>query len=216
VSSPANAIAGRPRLRGVLHLTAFVAAVLVGPLLIIETEGTLRRILASVFAVSVAGCFGASALYHGVTWTPERRLIMRRVDHAGVFLLIAGTYTPVSVLVLQGAWRPTVLGTVWTGAIAAIALKFAWVAAPKWLSAALAIALGWTAVVALPQLVSGLPAIAVALLVAGGVAYTAGGVVYARSRPDPLPAVFGYHELFHALTIVAMACQYVAIAMFVL
>jgi hemolysin III len=168
------------------------------------------------FASAVAGCFGASALYHSVTWTPERRLIMRRVDHAGVFLLIAGTYTPVSVLVLQGAWRPTVLGMVWTGAIAAIALKFAWVAAPKWLSAALAIALGWTAVVALPQLVSGLPAIAVALLVAGGVAYTAGGVVYARSRPDPLPAVFGYHELFHALTIVAIACQYVAIAMFVL
>jgi hemolysin III len=170
---------------------------------------------AAVFAGSVAACFGASALYHRVTWTPRVRLWMRRIDHAGVYLLIAGTYTPVSLLVLEGSWRPVVLTIVWAGAAAAIVLKFVWVAAPKWLTAAIGIALGWVAVVALPQLVTRLHPAAVILLVVGGLAYTAGAVVYARRRPDPVPAVFGYHELFHALTIVGVACQYVAIAFFI-
>jgi hemolysin III len=170
---------------------------------------------AAVFAGSVAACFGASALYHRVTWTPRVRLWMRRIDHAGVYLLIAGTYTPVSLLVLEGALRPVVLAIVWAGAAAAIVLKFVWVAAPKWLTAAIGIGLGWVAVVALPQLVSRLNPSALILLVVGGLAYTAGAVVYARQRPDPAPAVFGYHELFHALTIVGVACQYVAIAFFI-
>jgi hemolysin III len=171
---------------------------------------------AAVFAGSVAACFGASALYHRVSWTPRVRLWMRRIDHAGVYLLIAGTYTPVSLLVLTGAWRPIVLTIVWAGAVAAIVLKFVWIAAPKWLTAAIGIALGWVAVIALPQLVTRLNPVAVSLLLLGGLAYTAGAVVYARQSPDPVPAVFGYHELFHALTIVGVACQYVAIAFFVL
>ena len=143
------------------------------------------------------------------------RLWMRRIDHAGIYLLIAGTYTPVSLLVLRGAWRPVVLTVVWAGATAAIVLKFVWVRAPKWLAAAIGLALGWVAVIALPQLIVHLHPAAVALLIVGGLAYTAGAVVYARRRPDPAPAVFGYHELFHALTIVGVACQYVAIAFFV-
>ena len=137
------------------------------------------------------------------------------MDHAGVYLLIAGTYTPVSLLALDGAWRPVVLTIVWTGAIAAIVLKFAWVDAPKWLAAAIGLALGWVAVVALPELARHVSVAAVVLLIIGGLAYTAGAVVYARRRPDPAPAVFGYHELFHALTIVGVACQYVAIAFFI-
>lgn len=209
------AAADRPRLRGVLHQAAFVIAVALAPLLIIGADGGRRRLAAAVFAGSVAACFGASALYHRVTWTPRVRLWMRRIDHAGVYLLIAGTYTPVCLLVLRGAWRPVVLTIVWAGAAAAIVLKFVWVAAPKWLAAAIGIALGWMAVVALPQLVARLNPAAVILLVAGGLAYTAGAVVYARRRPDPAPAVFGYHELFHALTIVGVACQYVAIAFFI-
>jgi hemolysin III len=140
---------------------------------------------------------------------------MRRVDHAGVYLLIAGTYTPVSLLGLGGAWRPAILATVWAGAAAAIVLKFVWVDAPKWLAAAIGIALGWIAVVALPQLASHVQPAAVILLIVGGLAYTAGAIVYARRRPDPAPAVFGYHELFHALTIVAVTCQYTAIALIV-
>jgi hemolysin III len=205
----------RPRLRGVLHQAAFMIAVALAPLLIVGADGGRRRLVAAVFAFSVAACFGASALYHRVTWTPSVRLWMRRIDHAGVYLLIAGTYTPVSLLVLQGAWRPVVLTIVWVGAAAAIVLKFVWVSAPKWLTAAIGMALGWVAVVALPQLVARLNPAAVTLLVVGGLAYTAGAVVYARRRPDPVPTVFGYHELFHSLTIVGVACQYVAIAFFI-
>jgi hemolysin III len=192
-----------------------VIALALAPFMIIGAEHGRPRFAAAVFAGSVAACFGASALYHRVTWTARARLWMRRIDHAGVYLLIAGTYTPVSLLVLRGTWRPVVLTIVWTGAVAAIVLKFVWVAAPKWLAAAIGIALGWMAVVVLPQLVTRLNPAAVILLSVGGLAYTAGAVVYARRRPDPVPAVFGYHELFHALTIVGVACQYVAIAFFV-
>lgn len=202
----------KPLLRGVLHQGAFFVALAVAPLLIIFADGARAKAASAVFAASVVACFGASALYHRVTWTPRVRLWMRRVDHAGVYLLIAGTYTPVALLVLRGAWRPTILAIVWGGAAAAIVLKFAWVGAPKWLAVAIGLALGWVAVAALPQLVTRLEPWAAALLIIGGLAYTVGALVYARRRPDPMPEVFGYHELFHALTIVAVACQYVAIA----
>jgi len=205
----------KPLLRGVLHQAAFFISLVTGALLIAGVGDERRRAAAAVFACAVAACFGASALYHRVTWTPRLRPWMRRVDHAGVYLLIAGTYTPVCLLVLHGAWRLAILLTVCIGAGAAIVLKFAWVDAPKWLAVALGIALGWVAVVALPQLAARLDPAAFALLCFGGLAYTAGAIVYARRRPDPLPAVFGYHEVFHALTIVAVACQYVAIAFFV-
>jgi hemolysin III len=207
----------KPRLRGVFHQAGFFAALVVGPALILGADGGRERFAASVFAGSVVACFGASALYHRVNWSsPRTRLRMRRVDHAGVYLLIAGTYTPVSLFALHGNWRLVVLTVVWAAAVGAIVLKCAWVGGPKWLAAALAIAIGWVAVVALPQFISHLPPAAVVLLVIGGLIYTAGGIVYARRRPDPAPAVFGYHELFHALTIVAVTCQYVAIAFFVL
>jgi hemolysin III len=205
----------KPRLRGVLHQGAFVIAVALAPLLIVGADGGRPRLAAAVFAASVAACFGASALYHRVTWSPRARPWMRRIDHAGVYLLIAGTYTPVSLLALRGAWRPVILTIVWGGAAAAIVLKFIWVEAPKQLAAAIGLALGWVAVVVLPQLIGRLHPAAVILLVVGGLAYTAGAIVYARRRPDPVPAVFGYHELFHALTIVGVACQYVAIAFFI-
>jgi hemolysin III len=199
-----------------LHQGAFFLSLVAGPLLVAEAHGARRVTAAAVFATSVATCFGLSALYHRVTWRPDLRLWMRRLDHAGVYLLIAGTYTPVGLLVLNGGWRVGVLAVVWTGAAAAILLKFVWVGAPKALAAGIGIALGWVAVVALPKLVTNMDAAGVVLLVIGGVLYTAGAVVYARQRPDPFPTVFGYHELFHALTIVAVACQYVAIAFFVI
>jgi len=206
----------KPLLRGVLHQIAFCVSLVVGVLLVAGADGSRRQLAAAAFAGSVAVCFGASALYHRVTWAPRRRLWMRRVDHAGVYLLIAGTYTPVGLLVLDGTWRVAVLATVYTGAAAAVVLKFAWVEAPKWLAAVIGIALGWVAVVALPQLATRLSPVAFTLLLAGGIAYTAGAIVYARRRPNPVPHMFGYHELFHALTIVAVACQYVAIAFFVI
>jgi hemolysin III len=200
----------------VLHQAAFAVSLVVGTLLIVGADGARRHVAAAVFAASVAACFGASALYHRVTWTPNLRRWMRRIDHAGIYLLIAGTYTPVCLLVLDGTWRIVVLAIVYAGAAAAVVLKFAWVDAPKWVAAALGLALGWTAVVALPQLATRLNPAAVALLGVGGLAYTAGAIIYARRRPNPMPMVFGYHELFHALTIAAVACQYVAIAFFVI
>ena len=206
----------KPLLRGVLHQIAFWVSLVVGALLIAGSDGTRRQLAAAAFAGSVALCFGLSALYHRVTWTPRVRPWMRRLDHAGVYLLIAGTYTPVGLLVLNGNWRLVVLGTVYVGAAAAVVLKFVWVDAPKWLAAAIGLALGWVAVIVLPQLATKLDAAAFALLVAGGIAYTAGAIVYARRRPNPVPLTFGYHELFHALTIVAVSCQYVAIAFFVI
>lgn len=212
----AETVLGRPLLRGVIHHVAFTVSLVVGTLLIVGAEGARQRFAASVFAGAVAACFGASALYHRISWTPAMRLWMRRVDHAGAYLLIAGTYTPVCLLVLTGTWRWVVLTIVWAGAGAAALLKFVWVAGPKWLSAAIGITLGWVGVVVLPQLATRLNPAAVALLGFGGLVYTAGGVIYARRRPDPLPAVFGYHELFHALTLIAVSCQYVAIAFFVI
>ena len=205
----------KPRLRGVLHEGAFFVAIIVAPLLLLSADGLRTRVAAGVFAFSVAACFGVSALYHRMTWTPSRRRLMRRADHAGVYLLIAGTYTPVTLLVLKGDWGSVLLTIAWAGALIAILLKIIWVDAPKWVAAALGLALGWIAVVALPQLVERLQPTALTLLIAGGLLYSVGAVVYARRKPDPLPAVFGYHEVFHALTIAAAACQYVAIALFV-
>jgi hemolysin III len=206
----------KPLLRGVLHQAAFTVSLVIGTLLIVGSDGEGEHTASAVFAGSVAACFGASSLYHRVTWTPRVRPWMRRVDHAGIYLLIAGTYTPVCLLALDGAWRFVVLSLVCVSAAAAVVLKFTWVAAPKWLAAVLGIALGWVGVALLPQLVTRLNPAAIVLLALGGVAYTAGAVIYARGRPDPLPTVFGYHELFHALTIVGVACQYVAIAFFVI
>lgn len=194
---------------------AFSVSLVIGTLLIVGVDGPRRHVAAAVFAGSVAACFGASALYHRVTWSPKLRLWMRRIDHAGVYLLIAGTYTPVCLLVLGGAWSVTVLAIVWAGACVSIVLKFVWVDAPKWFAALIGVALGWAGVAALPQLIVRLSPAPVVLLCVGGIVYTAGAVVYARKWPNPAPAVFGYHEVFHALTIVAVACQYVAIAFFV-
>jgi hemolysin III len=204
-----------PLLRGVLHQIGFLVSLVVGTLLIVSVDGARRHVAASVFAASVAACFGASALYHRLPWTPRLRPWLRRVDHAGVYLLIAGTYTPVCLLVLGGAWGPAVLASVSACAGVAAAFKFAWIDAPRWVAASIALALGWAGVLILPQLIARLDPAAVALLAAGGLTYTLGAIVYARQRPDPVPTVFGYHELFHALTIVAVSCQYVAIAFFV-
>ena len=216
VPSSTQPVLAKPLLRGVLHQAAFAVSLVVGTLLIVGADGARRNASAAVFAGSVAACFGASALYHRVTWTPRLRLWMRRIDHAGIYLLIAGTYTPVCLLVLTGTWRYVVFATVWIGAAAAILLKFLWVGAPKWLAAAIGLALGWLGVAVLPHLATRMDPAAIVLLLIGGIVYTAGAVVYARRRPDPAPAVFGYHELFHALTIVAVACQYVALAFFVI
>jgi hemolysin III len=205
----------RPALRGVLHQGALVVAIVAGIALVAGTDGGRRVAAAAVFAASAVTMLALSTAYHRITWTPRARLRMRRADHAGIYVLIAGTYTPVGLLTLHGVLQTVVLAIVWSGAAAAILLKLVWVHAPKWLSAVIAIALGWVGVAAIPEIVRADGVTPVALIAAGGLAYTCGGIVYARRRPDPMPTVFGYHELFHALTLVGLALQYVAIAFFV-
>jgi hemolysin III len=206
----------RPRLRGVIHQYAFFVAIVLGAALVAGADGTSGRTGAVVFASCVAAMLGVSALYHRIVWPPRPRRWMRRLDHAAIFLLIAGTYTPFALVALDGAWRATVLAVVWSGAAAAIVLKVAWVDAPRWVAAVIAVALGWIGVVVVPKLHADAGGIALVLLAVGGVLYTAGAVVYARRQPDPVPAIFGYHELFHALVVAAALCQYGAVAFVVL
>lgn len=205
----------KPRLRGVFHEWAFYLAIPLGVVLGLVAETTRARVAAVVFAASVVAMFGASAVYHRVTWTAAWRRRMRKLDHAGVYGLIAGTYTPFGLFVLTGTWRIVVLAVVWSGALAAIVLKFAWVDAPKWLMAAIAVALGWVGVLVFPQILDKTGLVASLLVLAGGICYTLGAVTYARGKPDPFPEVFGYHELFHVLVVAAVAFQYAAVAFFV-
>lgn len=197
------------------HLYAFFVSLVLGSLLVAFAPAGKAQFAAAVFAAAVAGMFGASALHHRVTWRERGYRWSRRIDHAGVYLAIAGTYTPFGLLVLTGAWRVAVLAVAWGGAVAAIVLKFVWVDAPKWLAAAIAISLGWVAVIVFPQLLNGIGWDGTTLLLAGGLFYTLGGIVYALRRPDPFPAVFGYHEIFHLLVVVAVALQYSVVAFWV-
>jgi len=212
----AAAADARPRLRGVFHEWAFFVAIPLGIVVGLVTDTSRGRVAAAVFAGSVAVMFGASGLYHRVDWAPQRRRLMRRVDHAAIYGLIAGSYTPFGLLVLTGAWRITVLAIVWSGALAAIVLRFAWTSAPRWLAAVIGVALGWVAIVVFPQLLTRTGLLASLLVLAGGLCYTLGAVIYARRRPNPFPAVFGYHELFHLFVVAAVAFQYTAVALFVL
>jgi hemolysin III len=206
----------KPRLRGVLHEWAFYFAIPLGVVLGLVADTARARVAAAVFAASVVAMFGASALYHRVTWSPARRRWMRGLDHAGIYTLIAGTYTPFGLLVLTGDWRFALLATVWSGSLAAIVIQFVWAGAPKWVAALIAIALGWLGVVVFPRLIDKAGIVGALLVIAGGLCYTVGAVIYARGKPDPFPTVFGYHELFHALVIAAVAFQYAAVAFFVL
>jgi hemolysin III len=211
----ATAGSAKPKLRGVFHELGFYAALGLGVAIVVTAEPGRARIAAVVFSSCVAGCFGASALYHRPTWKPAVRAWLARLDHAGVYLLIAGTYTPFGLLVMSPRWSVPVLAVVWSGTLAAIVLKLSWVRMPKWLSAGIGVALGWVGIVAISQLLK-LEVVGLLLVIAGGLLYTAGAVVYARRRPDPVPHVFGYHELFHTLTLAAAGCQYASIAFFVL
>jgi len=206
----------KPRLRGVSHQWAFFVSLVTGAALVIAAPSGRATFAAAVYAVSVAALFGTSALYHRITWASQAaRRWMRRLDHSMIFLLIAGTYTPFALLALDGTLATVILALVWGGAAAGILLKLAWIDAPKTLVAAVYVTLGWVAVAAFPDLIDQIGIGGVAMVAAGGVLYTLGAVVYALKRPDPVPTVFGYHEVFHALVIAAAALQYAVIAFFV-
>ena len=206
----------KPRLRGVFHEYAFVAAIAAGAMLVALAEGARARTGAWVYAASLALMFGLSALYHRVPWRSAHvRAWMRRLDHSGIFLLIAGTYTPFALLVFDERWAPVLLVLVWAGAAVGIVLNLAWIDAPRWVAASLYVALGWIGVAAMPQLFSAGVAWATLLLVGGGL-YTLGAVTYALQRPNPWPAVFGFHEIFHVLVVAAATTQFIAVAAVVL
>jgi hemolysin III len=202
----------RPRFRGSSHKWAFFASLITGAILVLLAPTDRATTAAAIYAGSVSGLFGASALYHRVTWRPAARRWMRRLDHAMIFVLIAGTYTPFALLLLHGTLATVVLAIVWGGALAGVVMKLAWVDAPKWLMAAVYVALGWVGAATVPQLLSRGGVGVVTLLAVGGLLYTAGAVIYALRRPDPSPKVFGYHEIFHVLVIAAAAAHYAAIA----
>jgi hemolysin III len=207
----------KPRLRGVSHQWAFFVSVVLGAVLVLEAPGGSPKVASAIYAFSVAGLFGASALYHRINWRSlSARRWMRRLDHSMIFVLIAGTYTPFAAVVLDGTLATVILVVVWAGALAGIVLKLVWIDAPKWLIAVIYVALGWVAVAAFPDMLDQLGIGPTAMVAAGGLLYTIGAVVYALRRPDPSPEVFGYHEIFHALVIAAAALQYAVIAFFVL
>jgi hemolysin III len=205
-----------PRLRGVIHAWAFWIALGVAVVLVAIAEGATARVAALVYGAGLCVLFGASALYHRWRWNPRWRPVLRRADHGAIFVFIAASYTPVALLVLSGSLRIAVLAIAWVGALAGVAFSIAWITAPRVLVAGTYLALGWVAVVAVPQLVDRLPVAPLALLAAGGVLYSTGAAVYAARRPDPWPRVFGFHEVFHAFVIAAALAHFVAMVGWVL
>jgi hemolysin III len=207
----------KPKLRGVSHEWAFFLSLGFGVALIILARTPEATLAVAIYAVSLSALFGTSALYHRVNWTrPQVRQWMRRLDHSMIFFLIAGTYTPFALLVLDGPLADAILAVVWVGAIAGAVVEMIWIDHPKWASALIYLALGWVAVAAFPELWTALGVTGTLLVAFGGLLYTAGAVVYATQRPNPNPAVFGYHEVFHLFVIVAAVAQYAAIAFFAL
>jgi hemolysin III len=204
----------KPRLRGFLHTYAAALSIASGAALIAVAaalKGGAAVVTTSVYSATVTLLFGTSALYHRRTWSPRAHRLMKRLDHSMIFVFIAGTYTPIAALTLPRTAAIAVLVTVWTGAVVGVALQTAWPSAPRWLSVPCYIALGWVAVFVLPDLLHNAGVAALVLILLGGAVYTIGGVVYGLKRPDPVPGVFGFHEVFHACTLVAAICHYVAV-----
>jgi hemolysin III len=204
----------KPTLRGWLHAYAAAISVLGGVALFavaFALRGPHAGWPTAIYALTVTALFGTSALYHRLHWSPRGHLVMKRLDHSMIFVFIAGTYTPLAVLTLPNTPAIAVLAVVWSGALFGVALKTAWPAAPRWLSVPCYVGLGWVAVFVFPDLLHRGGVAAFVLIAAGGVIYTLGAVVYALKRPNPLPGVFGFHEVFHACTLLAASCHYIAI-----
>jgi len=201
-----------PRLRGVLHAWTFWIAIAAGIPLVVFAPTGKARLAALVYALGLCALFGASALYHRWRGSPRWKPLLRRIDHSTIFVFIAASYTPVGVLVLEPPMQVVVLVSVWAGAIAGVAFSLWWIEAPRALVAASYIAVGWVALLALPQLADRLGAAPVVLLGAGGLLYSLGALAYALERPNPWPRTFGFHEVFHTLVIAAAVVHYVAIA----
>jgi hemolysin III len=202
----------KPKLRGWLHAGTFPLSVLLGAILVILAPSEKARISAAIFAATASLLFGVSALYHRGHWSPRAAGVLKRMDHANIFLIIAGTYTPFSVLLLPSGPARTLLWIVWTGALLGVAFRVLWVGAPRWLYVPVYMALGWVAVGYLPEFWTGGGAAVVVLVLVGGAFYTIGAVIYGVRRPNPSPRWFGFHEVFHAFTVLAFLAHYVGIS----
>jgi hemolysin III len=189
----------------------FPATVLGGILLVATAPTQQARIAAAIFAVTAALLFGTSALFHRGSWSPRIARLLRRLDHSNIYLIIAGTYTPFAVLALPPDQGRTLLLIVWIGAVTGIVFRVFWIRAPRWLYTSLYIVIGWVAVFFLPGLFDGAGVLAVALIAVGGVLYSLGAIVYGMKRPNPSPDWFGFHEVFHTLTVAAFIAQYSAV-----
>lgn len=200
-----------PRLRGVIHAYAFWVALVAGFVLVLIADGGRATLASLVYAVGLCGLFAGSAVYHRWRWNPRWRPLLRRVDHSTIFLFIAASYTPIVLLTLDGTIADVMLILVWSGALAGIIFSIAWISAPKVLQAATYLALGWVALVAMPDLFRAGIAPAV-LICVGGFLYSVGATVYAVGRPNPWPATFGFHEIFHTCVTLAALVHFVAIA----
>jgi hemolysin III len=206
----------KPRLRGVSHEYAFFVSLACGVALILAASDGRARVAATIYALAVSGLLGTSALYHRVTWRPNARRWMKRLDHSMIFVLIAGTYTPVALLALKGALSTTILIVLWSGALGGVVFKLVWIDAPKWLFATVYVVLGLVSAAVFGELPAAIGWLGVAGLATGGLLYMVGAVIYASGRPNPWPKVFGYHEIFHVLVIAAAALHYAVIAFAVL
>jgi hemolysin III len=202
----------RPRLRGVIHAYAFWVALGAGAALVAVAHGSRARSAAAVYAIGLCGLFAGSAVYHRWRWDPRWRPLLRRIDHSTIFIFIAASYTPVALLVLHGPLSKIVLIVVWAGALGGIIFSLAWITAPRVLVAGTYLALGWVAVIVTPQLIKHAGVAPTVLIAVGGLLYSVGATVYALKRPDPWPATFGFHEIFHTLVTTAAVVHFVAIA----
>jgi hemolysin III len=203
-----------PRLRGLFHLYSFFAAVAGAAALVALAEGARARVACLIYGAALAAMFGASAIYHRAPWRSLRaRAWARRVDHSMIFVFIAGTYTPFALLAFNGLLPVILLACVWGGAALGVVLNVSWIDAPKWVTAPVYLLVGWLGVIAAPQVFTELSVAAAVLVVTGGVVYTLGALAYATQWPDPFPATFGFHEVFHVLVVAAAAAQFVAVSL---
>lgn len=205
----------KPSWRGWIHTGTFPLAIAAGIVLIVLAHGPAAKWSSAVFMTTSMLLFGISALYHRFNWKPTTKVMLKRFDHANIFLLIAGTYTPLAVLALPPSKGVPLLFMVWSGALLGIFFRVFWVHAPRWLYVALYILLGWAAMMYIVDLFQANAAMMI-LVVVGGLAYTAGAVIYALKKPNPIPGVFGFHEIFHTLTVVAFMCHWTAILLIAL